>query len=354
MCPARQSGPYYEQPAGYHAYYSEEDALVYRDLQRTGLQEDMPEEDRAGPVDRSARPPNNPPPKYEEALHSLGRAPTVADLGPHSPNSCSSSLVPYEAEEDSNPEEDQNQQEVTPDQMETEELVMVEAPAKKGMGIAVGPGEYQLASPRYVRANEDSKDDKDIDEAEDIEAPYLAPKQNPTLKTPQDEQTAPTLPKGKFASAKDSQVSSGDESIPELVDLREEEEVPPPSSPKKANCPTTLGLHKKIAVTTEKPPVFPFPPPKENAETLLVAAPGVHTEEVPKEQVTYIDNDADPSPLSLLERQVDRLLMPPPTGPTPIAQKAPMSPKRGHQLLRVPEKRRHSLGTTGKKTLQER
>ena len=73
MCPAWQSGPYYEQSAGYHAYKSEEDALVYRDLQRTGLHEDMPEEDRAGPADRSARSPNNPP-KYEEALHSLGRA----------------------------------------------------------------------------------------------------------------------------------------------------------------------------------------------------------------------------------------------------------------------------------------
>ena len=294
----------------------------------------MPEEDRAGPIDRSARPPYNPL-KYEEALDSLGRAPTVADLGPHSPDSCSSSLVPYEAEGDSNPEEDQNQQEVTPNQMETEELATVEAPAKKGMGIAVGPGEYQPAPPRYMRADEDSEDDKDTDEDEDIEAPYLAPKQNPTPKTPQDEQTAPTLPKGKFASAKDSQVSSGDESIPELIDLREEEEVPQPSPPKKANCRTTLGLHKKIAVTTEKPPVFPFPPPTENAKTLLVAAPGVHTEEVPKEQIIYIDNDVDPSPLSLLERQVDRLLMPPPTGPTPIAQKAPLSPKREHQPLKV-------------------
>ena len=87
--------------------------------------------------------------------------------------------MPYEAEEDSNPKEDQNQQEVTPDQMETEELAMVEAPAKKGTGIAVGPGEYQPAPPRYVKANEDSEDDKNIDEDEDIEAPYLAPKQNP-------------------------------------------------------------------------------------------------------------------------------------------------------------------------------
>ena len=99
-------------------------------------------------------------------------------------------------------------------------------------------------------------------------------------------------------------MSSGDESIPELIDLREEEEVPPPSPPKKANCPTTLGLHEKIAVTTEKPPVFPFPPPKENAKTLLVAAPGVHTEEVPEEQIIYIDKICGP-------------ISPPPTGGLP-------------------------------------
>ena len=137
MCPARQSGPHHEQPTGYCTYYSEEDALVYRDLQRVGLQEDMQEEDRAEPVHRSARPPNNHP-KYEKALHSLVRAPTVADLGPHSPDSCSSSLVPCEAEEHNNPKEDQNRQEVILTRMETEELAMVEAPAKKRMGIAVG------------------------------------------------------------------------------------------------------------------------------------------------------------------------------------------------------------------------
>ena len=74
MRPARQSDPYYEHPAEYCTYYSEEDALVYCDLQRSGLQEDMPEEDREEQVDRSARPPMDPP-TYEEALHSLGRAP---------------------------------------------------------------------------------------------------------------------------------------------------------------------------------------------------------------------------------------------------------------------------------------
>ena len=183
MCPSQRSGPYHEHQAEYHAYYDEEDALVYRDLQRSGLQEDMPEEDRAGWVDRSTSPPQQPP-THEEAFHSLGRAPTVADLGLHSPGSCSPSLVPYEAEKDSNCEEDQDQQRMTPEQMETEEPTMMEAPAKKGMGIAVGPGDYQLTPPKYVRADEDSMDGQDTDEDEDIEAPYLAPKQNPIPKTP--------------------------------------------------------------------------------------------------------------------------------------------------------------------------
>ena len=103
------------------------------------------------------RPPNNPP-NHEEVPHSLGRAPTVIDLGPHSPGSCSPSLVPYETEEDSNPEKDQDQQRMTPKQMETKEPTIMEAPAKKGMGIAVGPGDYQPTPPKYVRADKDSMD----------------------------------------------------------------------------------------------------------------------------------------------------------------------------------------------------
>ena len=100
----------------------------------------MSEDDRTGPLDRSARSLNKPQ-TYEKALHSLGRAPTVADLGLHRPDqTCSSSLMLYE--EDSNPKEDQNQLEVTPDQMETEDPATAEAPVKKGMGIAVGPGNY--------------------------------------------------------------------------------------------------------------------------------------------------------------------------------------------------------------------
>ena len=66
--------------------------------------------------------------------------------------------MPYEAEEDSNPEEDQDQQRMTPKQMETKEPTMMEALAKKGMGIAVGPGDYQPTLPKDVRADKDSVD----------------------------------------------------------------------------------------------------------------------------------------------------------------------------------------------------
>ena len=52
--------------------------------------------------------------------------------------------------------------------METEEPAMVEAPAKEGMGIAVGSEEYIPASPRYVRDGVDDTDDQDTDENEDI------------------------------------------------------------------------------------------------------------------------------------------------------------------------------------------
>ena len=75
---------------------------------------------------------------------------------------------------------------------------------------------------------------------------------------------------------------------------------------------------------------------------------------MPEEHIIDIDDDADPSPLQLLERQGDHLLMPPPSDTTPMAQKAPKSPSRDHQFPRMPERSRRSPDTTRKKTLQER
>ena len=150
---------------------------MHRDLQRSGWLEDMPEDDRPGSSDRPAESFRDPP-TYEEALLSLGRAPTVADLGPHEPDSCSSSLVLYN--EDSIPEEDQNQL------METENLTPAEASVKEGMGIAAAPENYQPATPRYIRADDDCEDGQDTDEEGDIEATYLAPKHTAAPKPLQD------------------------------------------------------------------------------------------------------------------------------------------------------------------------
>ena len=89
--------------------------------------------------------------------------------------------------------------------------------------------------------------------------------------------------------------------------------------------------------------------------TFPVAAPEVNreAEAVPEEQIIYIDDDTDPTPLTLLKRQVDHLLIPPPTDTTPIAQRAPMPP-RNQQSSKVLERRRHPASTAEKKTFQER
>ena len=113
----------------------------------------------------------NQPPTPEEAFHELGRAPTMADLGPHGPVSCSSCLVPCMGDEDSDPEEDQEQLMEAPELMETKGPATAGTPAREGMGINAAPDKYQPASPRYVRADEDSEE-----EEVDIEAPYLAPR----------------------------------------------------------------------------------------------------------------------------------------------------------------------------------
>ena len=60
--------------------------------------------------------------------------------------------------------------------MKTENLTPAEAPVKEGMGIAAAPENYQPATPRYIRADDDSEDGQDTDEEGDIEATYLAPK----------------------------------------------------------------------------------------------------------------------------------------------------------------------------------
>ena len=54
-------------------------------------------------------------------------------------------------------------------------------------------------------------------------------------------------------------------------------------------------------------PVLYSSPPEGLRKDVQEAAAGVCQEKVPEEQIIYIDDDMDPSPLRLLKRQVDSL-----------------------------------------------
>ena len=145
------------------------------------------------------------------------------------------------------------------------------------------------------------------------------------------------------APAKDGQTpmvnppeSSGDESMPELINLRDGENTTTPPPSKRVQCPETLKLTALSATGTQ-----------------LEVAPETSMKEVPEEQIIYIDDDTEPTPLQLLEKQVDSLLMPPPVDAAPAAQKAHRSLGRGFQLFKVAEEA-SSPGTPRKKSLQKR
>ena len=95
-------------------------------------------------------------------------------------------------------------------------------------------------------------------------------------------------------------------------------------------------------------------PPEGLRRDVQETAVGVCQEKVPEEQIIYIDDDRDPSPLQLLERQVDGLLMLPPADSAPMAQKTYRSLGRGLQLSRMPEDEERSPGAIKRRTLQER
>ena len=69
--------------------------------------------------------------------------------------------MPYDMEEDRDPDETQEQQEEILEQMEVEEQDSTGAPIKRGMGISAAPEKYQLTPPRYIRAGENSQDEED-------------------------------------------------------------------------------------------------------------------------------------------------------------------------------------------------
>ena len=113
--------------------------------------------------------------------------------------------------------------------METEEQDTTEALMKRGMGVSVAPENYQPTSPRYIRAGEDSGDEADDqDEVEDLEAPYLAPKSALSSEPAQSEGPV------QMPATEDL---SDLESIPELINLMEEEKSYSLPLPRKPNIP---------------------------------------------------------------------------------------------------------------------
>ena len=332
----------------YQPYCEARDGAAHRNYKRTALPppEGMCGENDMGQGNLATRPLD---PQMEGVLPlGEGRAPTVADLGPHSSGSMSSSLMPYGMGEDSCSGESQGQQDQTLEQVEAEEernLPVEEATSKLRMGLHVGPARYQPASPKYIRAEEEEEEEKD----EDVEAPYLAPRDNTRTKN---------YPEDDLLS-----ISSG--SLPDLIDL-EEEEPPcqPLTSTRSGNAirPATLALNKATAATpTEKLTPSPFSPEKPEGKYTPKATQErpVAKEEIPEESIIHINDDSEPSPLAKMEAQVDRLLMPPPVDNTLIAagtllalsQGPPEYNKADSPQHHSPEKKRN--GAVGKK-LQDR
>ena len=232
--------------AVYQPYYETRNEAANRNHQRTALPppEGMSGENEMGQENLATRPLD---PQMEEDVLPLGegRAPTVSDLGPHSPDSISSSLIPYEMGKDSCSEESQGQQDQTLEQMEAEEegnLPVEEATSKLRMGLHVGPARYQPASPKYIRAEEEEEEEE---EDRDVEAPYLAPRDSTRAKK----------------CPEDGPLSASSESIPDLIDLNEEEPLCKPLTSTRSGHaihPAILALNKKAtAVPAENLPL-PF------------------------------------------------------------------------------------------------
>ena len=159
--------------------------------------------------------------------------------------------MPYDIEEDRDPDKMQEQQEGILEQMEAEGEDTTEAPIKRGMGISMAPEKYQPAPPRYIRAGENSEDEENgQDEEEALEAPYLASKSSLSSGPAQSEGPAQIPIEGDQTLGKDLSDSDLSESIPELIDLREEGEKPSPFPSQKAQCPTML----KLPVLYSSPP----------------------------------------------------------------------------------------------------
>ena len=154
-------------------------------------------------------------------------------------------------------------------------------------------------SPWYTPASEDEEEDMSSDE--DIEAPYFAPKSAYT--TPPNED----LRVGYYAMSKEDKPtqpsaseSSGEDSVPDLIDLKEEHQ-PPAVPQKRAVHPTTLGLDKKKSLPEPTPLLSPTSKGKPGKPAVEV--PLVTTEHVPEEEIIHIDDDRKPNPLQCMQQQ---------------------------------------------------
>ena len=218
--------------------------------------------------------------------------------------------------------------------MEAEEegnLPVEEATSKLRMGLHVGPAKYQPVSPKYIRAEEEEEE-----EDGDVEASYLAPRDNTRAKN----------------CPEDGPLLTSSESIPDLIDLNEEEHpCQQPTSMRSGNaiCPTTLALNKKAtAVLTENLLPSPLSSNKEKPKGRCTPEANregpVTKEEVPEESIIYIDNDLEPSPLAKMEVQVDKLKMPPPVDNTLIAAGTLLALSQGSlEYTETDQRRCHSL-----------
>ena len=89
--------------------------------------------------------------------------------------------------------------------------------------------------------------------------------------------------------------------MPDLIGLDEEASAPPSLPPKKATCPKTLGLDKKFTATAKEPELPLSTQSKGKSGKTTETSLQIVEDCVPEEQIIYIDDDQEPSPLALLQ-----------------------------------------------------
>ena len=104
-----------------------------------------------------------------------------------------------------------------------------------------------------------------------------------------------------------------------------------------------------------KEPLLPLPTQLNcRPEKTTGDGPQIIVEQVPEEQVIYIDDDQEPSPLTLLQQQADWMLMSPPSATMPNTQRPPLPLWQNQQPPKLPERKKIPGGVVTKKSLAER